>query len=272
MRALVFVVLALVVSTSQTYAGGLIGDLINNVAPGVGTNLDNEHRRLKERNPGYKRIEEDGTEIVKRPFIQACGAIFQTITGTAIARCSNYSGRMNDQRLIQSAKQTLIDSGIVSAREFSGVQIRWCPHLGGGEGLAADRGRIYLDTSAKNYEHEKLAALLAHEMTHIRQYHRLGTDSFKCKYSQQYTSCGGCQDRGHPMEREAYDYEDRVYNQLVAANDSQSYGYRNNYQSHNRNSNYCITSIGNCYTSGYNPVGSSCYCNDGRRTAYGAYQ
>ena len=261
-----------ILMSMNAYAGGLLGDAINLVAPGVGTKLDEEHRRIKDANPGYKRLEEGVTETVKRPFTVACTIPYQTLTSAVIAKCSNWGGRLDDQHIIQQAKQRLINAGIFSAHEFNGVQIRWCP-LYGAHGMAPDRGRIYLDTSAKNDDPNALSALLAHEMKHVQQYRRMGTDNFKCDYSKKYTACGGCQDRGHPLEREAYDFESNVYNRLVASdndryNATPGYGYTQpSYQP--ALSNKCGTNMGSCFIGQVGQIGTTCWCNSMYGPIYG---
>lgn len=216
--------LTMVLSTIAAHAeaGGLLGDLVKGVghATGIqplekaGQELDNAHRNIKEAIRPYKAIEEGGSDFVRKRFLDACNATYQSVTAVVIGRCSNWDGRLDDQHIIQSAKQRLIASGLFQAREFDGIQIRWCP-LQGAHGMAPDRGRIYLDTSAKSDHPDNAAALLAHEMTHIRQYRRMGTDQFKCEYSRKYVECGGCQNESHPLEREAYEFENGVYDRLT---------------------------------------------------------
>jgi hypothetical protein len=147
---------------------------------------------------------------------QACAAPFQAITGSVIAKCSNWNGRIDDQHLIQQAANVLQSAGIIQGNELNGVQVRWCP-LQGAHGMAPDSGRIYLDTALKG-NLLATASTLAHEVVHIRQYRSSGTDSFKCEYSRQYAECGGCQDRRNRFEREAYEYEDQIQPLLAKAN------------------------------------------------------
>lgn len=154
-------------------------------------------------------------EQVERFGTQACAAPFQAITGVVIARCSNWDGRVDDQHLIGQAIEVLLRARVATRGDFRGVQIRWCP-LNGAHGMAPDRGRIYLDTSLKN-DAFGTASTLAHEVMHVRQYRRMGTDKFKCTYSRKYTECRGCQDSRHPLEREAYDFERNIQQRIVQA-------------------------------------------------------
>lgn len=139
---------------------------------------------------------------------QACAIPFNAVTGAAVARCSNWDGRTEDQHLIAQAADHLIAIGVMGQGELSGVQVRWCPLLGA-HGMAPDRNRVYLDISLKGNMFET-ASTLAHEVYHLRQYRRAGSDRFKCEYSRQFAECGGCQDLRNSFEREAYEFEDQV--------------------------------------------------------------
>lgn len=200
---------------SDGIARGFIGGVIQDVgkATGIkplekgGKELDNAHRDIKNAVPPYKAIEEGASSFVRERFREKCIAPYQLITGGVIGRCSNWAGRLQDRDLIQNAIENLVNTGLFTRNEFNDIQIRWCP-LSGAEGMAPDRGRIYLDTAVKQRGLRDIASLLAHEMTHVRQYRRMGSNSFKCRYSQLYLRCGGCQDLRHPLEREAYEFEE----------------------------------------------------------------
>jgi hypothetical protein len=261
------------------YAEGLLGGAIKGIgrATGIkpiedlGRNADEEHRRIKEHNPDYKAVEEGATELVKRPFTIACTIPYQTITNAVIAKCSNWDGRLNDQDLIGNAINILLSNGIFHSNDFDGIQIRWCP-LSGAHGMAPDRGRIYLDTSHKQDSDQDLAVLLAHEMKHVMQYRLMGTDNFKCEYSRKYIECGSCQDNGHPLEREAYAFENSVA-QRLSTNIAPQYAQPSYYQSSPAPPmpqgipvRYCQTQLGTCsIPPAMAPMGTPCFCNN----AYG---
>lgn len=205
---------------SQGLIGGIVRDVgrISGIRPleKAGIELDNASRDFKDAVPLYGAIEEGASKLVREGFRDICAAPFQAMTNAVILTCSNYDGRLVNQHLIENAKNTLISSGMFARKEFDGIQIRWCP-LRGASGMVPDRGRIYLDTFINTEDPIAIAALLAHEMAHVRQYRRLTTDRFKCLYSKQYVDCRGCQDRNHPLEREAYDFEGTVYQRLLAS-------------------------------------------------------
>jgi hypothetical protein len=200
-------------------------------------------------------------EQVETYGTQACSAPFQAITGVVIAQCSNWDGRTENQHLIANAINQLQSVGILSPGELNGVQVRWCP-LSGAHGMAPDRGRIYLDTSLQGNAYAT-ASTLAHEITHIRQYRRMGTDRFKCDYSRQYAECGGCQDRRNSFEREAYDCEASIQGRL-----SQFTPHQLPQQQPMQLPQtgipvrYCQTQLGTCQIPpAMVPMGTQCFCN-----------
>lgn len=264
--------------SSNGSAQGLIGGAIEGIgrATGIqpledlGRNADAEHRRIKDHNPDYRAVEEQGSEIVRRQFTAACTVPYQTITNAVIAHCSNWDGRLDDQHLIENAKEILIANRVFHPNDFNGIQIRWCP-LTGAHGMAPDRGRIYLDTPGKQDSPEDLAVLLAHEMAHIIQYRRMGSDNFKCEYSRNYVDCGFCQNESHALEREAYQFQENVSNRL-AENDPTPYTGQNTIQQSFQQQmpptgvpvRYCQTHMGTCQIPpAMVPMGSACYCNTG---------
>ena len=148
----------------------------------------------------------------------ACSGPYESLTKAVIARCSNWDNRLEGQDIIDQAIDTLIEVGIFSRATFGSTQIRWCPLTPGTAGMAPDRNRVYLDSALKNSDPIHIASTLAHEMIHVRQYRDASSsESFKCAYSRKYLECGGCQNRRHPMEREAYDFEDNVETKLFNA-------------------------------------------------------
>jgi len=206
---------------TDVHSSGIFGQAVKDFGNLVGSEdikdageaLDNAHRDFKNDHKLYKDIEEGGSKMVRDAFLPLCTAPFQAITNWTMARCANWQGRMQDRSLIHSAKKLLVDSGVFKKTDFNGVEIRWCP-LSGAHGMAPDRGKVLLDTRFLSRTIEEISILLGHEMKHIQQYRRMGSDNFKCSYSQQYVECGSCQNDGHKLEREAYDFEDYVYDKI----------------------------------------------------------
>ena len=59
--------LLLVVTNKSAIAGGLLGDMLNQIAPGTGTSLDKSHDSIKNSVPVYKHLEENSTDSL-RPY------------------------------------------------------------------------------------------------------------------------------------------------------------------------------------------------------------
>ncbi len=202
-------------------AGGVIGDIFRAAgrATGIrpiedlGKNADEEHKRFKNNNPVYKKVEETASEIVRTPFSLACTTNFEAIVGVVRASCSRFSSQSfssSNQSRIDQAKRRLIDLGVISQSEFSGISVQWCQGSFNGYGITPGPTEIFLNTELLSQTTDDIALTLAHEMHHVRQYRSMGAGPFKCNYSQQFIQCGGCQDNSHPMEREAYQFEASV--------------------------------------------------------------
>lgn len=196
---------------------GLIGGFLKAAGRAVGSkevekfgeNLDAEHRRFKDNNQMYKQIEEGGSALVRRTTALACTSNFEFVVGAVRASCNRLSSQAasNDARLVEAAKVTLIQAGVASSNEFSGVSVQWCEGDFQGLGITPEENLIILNKVLKDRPVSDIALTLAHELVHIRQYRQLGSGTFKCKYSQEFVSCGACQDERHSMEREAYQFE-----------------------------------------------------------------
>jgi len=137
---------------------------------------------------------------------QACKPPYEGFTHSVMAFCANWAGRDNDLIVIERAKRILIFAGLIGWSEFQGVDIRWCP-LSKGTGMTPAPNRTLLHPNLKG-DLWNLTLVLAHEMTHIRQYRNWGQDDFECKYGGELLRTGFKQDRSNSVEKEAYDYQD----------------------------------------------------------------
>lgn len=79
--------------------------------------------------------------------------------------------------------------------------------------------RLYLDDGLITMSVDGLAEILAHELEHRSQFLTRGARGFKCDYVRAMRDCGGCQDRRHALEREAYERQDRARVRLLASPD-----------------------------------------------------
>lgn len=145
-------------------------------------------------------------ELVQKGLNQACALGFDAVTKATIAQCSSWNGRLDGAQQLNDAKKMLIEAGVFAANNFNGVQIRFCPIQA--HGIAPDRNYIYIDIDYIRRDPIELAVLIAHEMKHRQQYVRMGTENFKCTYTRKFLECKGCQEEGHPLEAEAYKFEE----------------------------------------------------------------
>jgi hypothetical protein len=207
-------------STSNALAGGLIGDAISWAGDRTGLKplqqlgpaLDHANDQIKDILPLYKQAEESGSQYVRQLFVGACESVYQVYTNTVIAGCSNYGGRMEGAESIRRSEQLLIQLGFYKPNQFTNVEIRMCPLHGMASGITPDRDKVYLDSGLLDGDIGNLVLTLGHEMVHVGQYIKMGTDSFKCEYSQQYLQHGT--GRGNSLEGEAYATQDAIYARL----------------------------------------------------------
>ncbi|MBY3441766.1 hypothetical protein [Rhizobium laguerreae] len=187
-----------------------------------------------------------GVNVVVDALEHSCAAAFQAINTFVIVSQGSYSA--SSRRMLDEAKSILIDAGIINANEFANVSVRWAKLVG--DGQAPDRGSVLLsDTFLKEKNLLGATTTLAHEMIHIRQYRRMGTDNFKCEYSKSYVRCG-CQNYNHPLEAEAYRFENRI--------GARVYEFINN--NYEPTSSTCVTQHGSCQYQNKVQSGMACQC------------
>jgi hypothetical protein len=98
--------------------------------------------------------------------------------------------------------------------EVLGARVQFCPLLAG-TGLVPAPRTVLLDDGLRLMSPDGLAEVLAHEFEHVQQFETMGASAFKCAYVRAMNACGGCQDRGHPLERVAYETQDRIRELLL---------------------------------------------------------
>lgn len=143
-----------------------------------------------------------------------CENAFDLIALMVVARCSVYQAPPAAAAALDAAVARLRDTGLASDADIGDSQIAFCP-LAAGTGMVPAPGQLYLDDGLIGLSRDGLAEILAHELEHIRQFKRLGTREFKCEYVRDMLACGGCQDRGHALEAEAYKHQDAVRERLL---------------------------------------------------------
>lgn len=143
-----------------------------------------------------------------------CADAFDLIAMTVIIRCANYPAPPAARARIDAARERLQTTGLATPAEFDRLEVAFCP-LMQGTGMVPGADRLYLDDGLQGLSVDGLAEIIAHELEHVRQFRERGERSFKCDYVRDMMACGGCQDRRHPMEREAYDRQDAARSRLL---------------------------------------------------------
>lgn len=145
------------------------------------------------------------------PFAEEfdCVSAFDLFASFAMVRCAGIPAATGDADLLARALRRLQQLEPLDPALTAGLEIRFCPLLNG-TGLVPAPNRMLLDDGLRVMSADGLAEIIAHEFVHVAQFERLGRTEFKCAYVRAMSVCGGCQDRGHPLEREAYDTQDRV--------------------------------------------------------------
>ena len=188
----------------------------------LGRNLDAEHRRFKENNPAYANLEQTASELMRTPFGLACATYFDSVIGSVRAACNRMASQAPSEReqlALTYARERLQKLGVITSSDLSGISIRWCQGDFLGAGIVPAPNEIILNRELLNRSSDDIAATIAHELHHVRQFRSMGAVAFKCNYVQQYIACAGCQNLAHPMEAEAIRYEVSVSTRLAATAD-----------------------------------------------------
>jgi hypothetical protein len=156
------------------------------------------------------------TEIDDLPSEETfdCVDAFDLFAAYVIFRCAVNPMSADDTGLITRAVQRLDDQKLLPPRAFDELKIDFCP-LASATGIAPTPAQIYIDDGLRAGSAEGLAEVIAHEWVHTRQFKRLGEREFKCTYVREMAECGGCQDRHHALEREAYEKQDVIRNSFL---------------------------------------------------------
>ncbi|MGE3772904.1 MAG: hypothetical protein AB7I32_08245 [Gammaproteobacteria bacterium] len=145
-----------------------------------------------------------------------CEDAFDLIAMTTMLRCAAWVAPPDADARLAAVRRRLLDAGLAQPAEFEGLHIAFCPLLQG-TGMLPDPAHLYLDDGLLGMSIDGLAEILAHELQHRVQFASFGSRGFKCGYVRAMSACGGCQDRRHPLEAEAYARQDRARERLLAA-------------------------------------------------------
>ncbi|MER9963205.1 DUF4157 domain-containing protein [Mesorhizobium sp. M0045] len=259
-KAVLFTAMACFVSTAT--AGGLIGDLINTVAPGVGTRLDDAHREIKEAIPPYKAIEEGASQLVNETLVQSGAPILQEL----IARSRDDALNNGVEPVPPEIRNNLvgfIPDHILDAARFRvqgggdlTLQVNSIRY-GEAQAITLDYVIVFKDQNDALYN----PTLWVHELTHVGQYQQWGLHDFALRYLRSHES----------VEREAYEAETRylAWAAIRNSNEFSSTGQTTEFMvnrpvanfSASGSSSVCHTWIGPCQVNGSAPVGTPCWCD-----------
>ncbi|KAB2675130.1 DUF4157 domain-containing protein [Brucella tritici] len=242
-----------------SWSGGLLGDAINVIAPGVGTRLDDVHREIKNALPPYKAIEEGGTQVVNETLVQAGAPVLQEL----IARSRDDAlaqGVSPVPENIQANLRGFIPDGILAVARY---------RVGGGGDLTLQVNSIRYGEAAaitldyvivfKNQQDALYNPVLwSHELTHVIQYQRWGIRDFAIRYLRNHAS----------VEAEAYESETKymawaaVHN-VNASQNATPIAINRPIEpfSGTGQTNTCGSWVGQCQVNGTAPVGTPCWCN-----------
>lgn len=145
-----------------------------------------------------------------------CEDAFDLIAMTVMLRCSAWTAPPAAEARLAAVRGRLLATGLAQPQEFEGLRIAFCPLLQG-TGMLPDPAHLYLDDGLLGMSIDGLAEILAHELQHRMQFASFGSRGFKCGYVRAMSACGGCQDRRHPLEAEAYARQDLARARLLAA-------------------------------------------------------
>ena len=148
-----------------------------------------------------------------------CLNAFDLFASFVMLSCAAIKDEPDDRAIIDRALSRLHELQLATPQNTAEIDIRFCPLLSG-TGLVPAPGRVLLDDGLRAMSAEGLAEIIAHELVHVQQFEALGSAEFKCAYVRAMSACGGCQDRGHPLELAAYVAQDRARAALLSASGS----------------------------------------------------
>lgn len=244
-------------------AGGLLGDAINVIAPGVGTALDDAHRQVKEAIPPYKAIEEGASHAVNETLVQSTAPLLQELIARSRDNALNAGVEHIPPEIRRNLQGFIRDSVLDAARyrvrgggdlSLQANSIRY----GEANAITLDYVIVFKELNDALYN----PTLWAHELTHVQQYQDWGLRDFSIRYVRSYPS----------VESPAYEAETR-YAAWVGVQNSQGWASSQSQItpstlnhpispfSFNGSSSLCGTAITSCQVNGSAPVGTPCWCN-----------
>lgn len=199
-RSPLIFLLASICVTSPSFAGGLIGDAIDLIAPGVGTALDEANTQLKDLVPGYEQVDQSLSNVANEALVQIAAPALQQL----IARSRDNALASGVQAIPTSVRNDL--AGFIPDHILDMARFR----IGGGGDLTLQANAIrYVGAVAITLDYVIVfrdqddafhnPVLWVHELTHVMQYQDWGMQEFARRYVKNYPL----------VEKAAYDAEKR---------------------------------------------------------------
>ncbi len=185
---IIFAVTVVAVFWQPAHSGGLFGDVVNVVVPGLGTELDKANKKLKEINPIYQELDESTNKIYKETKAQIgylpLAEWIRTSRNEALAAgTALIPPHIRNEMLVLFSKELLTS---VRYRVGWGNELALPANafrFGGADGITLDYVIVFLSReSAQNLE------LWAHELGHVKQYKDWGIDEFAKRYLRSRTA------------------------------------------------------------------------------------
>jgi hypothetical protein len=263
-----YILLILVIYSSQLQAGGLVVDILK---PVIGKknaeSLDDAHDRFRNAVPPYKAIEEGASGAVRHitteAFVESNAPILAGLIQASRADARN-AGVYPIPNHIKNRLRGYFDDSLLSS-------IRYRVGQGHELSLQANSFRFgdavaiaLIDTIvfSNSYDSQNNVVLWAHEIAHIQQYNSWGLMDFAKRYLRDYGGVEAGAD--NVASRYAVWDERRQYTQAP-----NTYFNRASVQN-NPISNLCGTHMGQCILPSAAPLGMSCYCGTYYGPVYGS--
>ncbi len=269
MRHSAIIVFVMLFTSRIVFAGGLLGDAINVIAPGVGTQLDKAHDQIKQQVPVYKQVEEGVSGSVRHGTSEIAAqtggaALEQWLSGsrnTAIGTSQPIPPQIRqaltgyiENDILNRARFKVGDNGILN---LAGLSIAYGDRIYGHEVQAVTL--IDLIVFRNEWDAYNNPALWAHELTHVKQFRDWGTHDFSIRYAR----------NSNGVEEPAYavgnNYDAWKTNQIAYQTRSSQPQYQQVYNPQQQmpvpvqqNGSVCVTQANSCQWFG--PVGWNCMC------------
>jgi hypothetical protein len=127
--------------------------------------------------------------------------------------CETDPKKLDRRDLIGDAKEMLDEHDIFALGDLDGVIFHFCNFdaannewLERATGLTVSSDKVIFEYNYLNASVEDLAILMAHEMVHIKQYRRWGSQGYFCRYMKEIDDGKGFGPENY-IEKEAYDLE-----------------------------------------------------------------